>query len=287
MSEAEDQAIATLKYCAASDASALNLYEVFEAFSILERPDLRSDRYTHVIEKLASKIQARHKQFILAGAKNDSGTRLAAMRDVLIRGEGFSALGDDDGDLAFQLDIASALDRRGAHPAMLAVIFMIAADQCGWVVDMLSVPKTYILRMNGPDMPLIFNPAQECALLQAHDIRALIKENVGGSAELSAAYMQPMSRFDVVMTVENLIKLHRIATEDYDAALRTVAAMQALAPQEYRLLLDAGVLYARTRQTQAAIFALDHYISKTPDPRSRAEAQALLDDLRLIEAQGE
>ena len=287
MSSAEDKAIATLKHCAACPQDDLNLYEVFEAFSMLERPDIVQQRYAHVLDKMATRVLARHQQFLLAGAKNDSGTRLAAMRDVLIHDEGFTALTDADGDLSFQLDLFFSLDQRAAHPAMLAVIFVMIAEKCTWQADILAVPKTYIVRIVGPETPLIFDPARQCAPLQAHDIRARLKENLGNDAELSAAYMQAMPKRDIVMAVENVIKLHRIATEDYDAALRTVAAMQALAPQEYRLLLDAGVLYARTKQTQAAIFALDHYISKTPDPRSRAEAQLLLDDLKQIEARGE
>ena len=52
------------------------------------------------------------------------------------------------------------------------------------------------------------------------------------------------------------------------------------APDEYRLLLDAGVLYAKVDKPMAAIRALEGYIEKTPNVQDRYEAGLILDHIR-------
>jgi regulator of sirC expression with transglutaminase-like and TPR domain len=50
-------------------------------------------------------------------------------------------------------------------------------------------------------------------------------------------------------------------------------------PDEYRLHLDAGVLYAKVDQTRAAIDALVAYIERAPYDGDRREAELLLQEL--------
>ena len=71
-----------------------------------------------------------------------------------------------------------------------------------------------------------------------------------------------------------------IGLRRHAAALKTVEIMRLVAPGEYRLLLDAGVLYARTQQTQAAIDVLEDYIKQAPYDRDRHEAALLLRQLK-------
>ena len=69
----------------------------------------------------------------------------------------------------------------------------------------------------------------------------------------------------------------------YEGALKSVEAMRVIDPQEYRLLLEAGVLYMRTDQHCKARPALEQYIEVAPTPRDRQEALAIMQHLRLDE----
>ena len=102
----------------------------------------------------------------------------------------------------------------------------------------------------------------------------------GPNAELSATYYEPANNRTILVRLQNNIKLRRIEAEDYEGALRIVQAMRAIDPAEYRLLLDAGVLYARTNRLQNAIETLEDYIAKAPGDRDRHEAALLLQNLR-------
>lgn len=271
--------IDVLKALGAQPDAQIESGEALLAFARQERPEVVPARYRHALDKLIETVKARHRQLIKAGAQDDNATRLAALYDSLIIREGFVPCAEADGDLSVQLNIFAAIDTHKAHPALLVALFIACAQACGWAAQMLNLPKHFILRLSGAGAPILCDPAQACQLLQAHDIRERLKQTHGENAELKAAFFEPRSQRDMILTLQNIIKLHRIAGEDYTGALQTVQAMQAFAPQEYRLQLDAGVLYARSGQPQAAIFALDHYIAKTPDARARAEAQQLRNDL--------
>jgi len=144
----------------------------------------------------------------------------------------------------------------------------------------LNIPGHFVCRMDYEGTRLIFDPFAQCALLGAPELRRLIKQSLGPNAELSSTYYEPASNRTILIRLQNNIKMRRIEAEDYEGALNVVEAMRAIDPAEYRLLLDAGVLYARTNRLQKAIVALEDYIGKAPDPRDQHEAALLLQQIR-------
>jgi len=116
--------------------------------------------------------------------------------------------------------------------------------------------------------------------MEAPDIRTLIKKILGPKAELSSDYYEPTTNRDILIRLQNNIKLRLIEREDYKAALHVIENMQIVAPDEFRLELDAGVLYAKTEQPQAAIKHLQRYIDQAPHDRDRHEAAMLLQQIR-------
>ena len=117
-------------------------------------------------------------------------------------------------------------------------------------------------------------------ILQAADLRQLLKTLVSPSAELSADYYEPSTKRDLLIRLQNNIKLRQIEAEDYSGAVETVEVMRRIDPKEYRLLLDAGVLYARTQQPIAAIDSLEKYVDRVPTREERHEALILLRQIR-------
>jgi regulator of sirC expression with transglutaminase-like and TPR domain len=111
-------------------------------------------------------------------------------------------------------------------------------------------------------------------------MRALIKQVQGPNAELSASYYETASNRDILIRLQNNIKLRQIEMEDYTGALRTVETMRLIDPGEFRLLLDAGVLYAKVGRPQAAVPMLNNYIDHLPiGHRNRQDAQQLLAEI--------
>jgi len=108
----------------------------------------------------------------------------------------------------------------------------------------------------------------------------LLKTLVSPQAELIAEYYEVASKRELLTRLQNNIKLRQIEMEEYSEAVKTIETMRRIDPAEYRLLLDAGVLYARTNQALAAVDALERYIELTPSTSDRQEALMLLQQIR-------
>lgn len=177
-------------------------------------------------------------------------------------------------------DLIRVIDRRKGMPISLCILHIHVARSLGWSCDGLNIPGHFLVRLNGESDRLIYDPFNDCKIMEAHNIRELLKTLIGPNAELSNDYFNPADNRTILIRLQNNIKIRQIEHEDYKSALLTVESMRAIAPNEYRLLLDAGVLYARTNSLTNATNALEEYIEKAPDQRDRQEAAILLQEIR-------
>ncbi|MBK7361975.1 MAG: transglutaminase family protein [Micavibrio sp.] len=177
-------------------------------------------------------------------------------------------------------NLLRVIDRRKGMSVTLSVIYLAVAGAQGWEIYGLDFPGHFLCRIDKDGKRLIFDPFYECKILEAPDLRSFVKQVRGENAELSASYFEPASKRDILMRLQNNIKYRQIEVEDYAGALKTVEGMRMIDAGEYRLLLDAGVLYARTGQPKSAIDALEEYIKKAPKDRDRHEAAMLLQELK-------
>jgi regulator of sirC expression with transglutaminase-like and TPR domain len=171
------------------------------------------------------------------------------------------------------------IDQRKGLPIALAILTLEAGRAQDWIIDGLNFPGHFLLRLEYQGTRLIFDPFNQFTVLSAPDLRNLIKLVAGEEAELSSSFYQAASNRDILIRLQNNIKLRQVEAEDYEAALETVEVMRLFAPDETRLLLDAGVLYARTGRKQDAIKVLEEYIKNAPTPEDRYDARQLLQNL--------
>ncbi len=249
------------------------------ALGALAQPDVPLQRYHLHLEKLAKAVQDRHAMLLEAGAQDDVFTQLAALKDVIVLVRGYS------GDRARAEDIENAsllrlIDRGQGGAMALGVLYIHCARAQGWQISALNFPDLCVLALQAGGQKALFDPFEDAKLLQAPDLRAMVKEAFGDAAELSADYFEDMRDADYLIRLQNKVKFKQIEIEDYAGALLSVRAMQLIDPDEYRLLLDAGVLYARLQQRDSAVMALERYIAAAPSGRDRDEAALLLYDLK-------
>ncbi len=250
------------------------------ALAAKHQPDINIDRYENHLKALVDEVGERHETLLKNGADDDAGAQLAALKDVLHIDHGY--IGDsrtyDDLENA---SLIRVIERRKGLPITLCILYMHAANAQGWSVAGLNIPGHFVCRLEKDGERMIFDPFNACDVLEAPQLRLMVKKAHGEHAELSAQYFEPASNKDILIRLQNNIKFRQIEAEDYSGALKTVELMRLVDPAEYRLLLDAGVLYARTDQPKSAIEALEGYIAVAPHDQDRHEAALLLQDLRI------
>jgi regulator of sirC expression with transglutaminase-like and TPR domain len=269
----------TLQAIGAQRDESVNLGQVAIYLAALEQPGVSLERYDIHLSRLSEEVGERHTALVQAGAKDSAETRLAAMKHILADKYDYTGDNDNYDDLQ-NASMIRVIDRRRGLPIALGILYIQVGRNLGWGVHGLNLPGHFVCRMDYEGARIIFDPFGKCAVLTAPDLRQLIKQSLGPHAELSATYYEPASNRTILLRLQNNIKLRRIEAEDYEGALNVVEAMRAIDPAEYRLLLDAGVLYARTQRLQQAMKALEDYISKAPVERDRQEAALLLRQIR-------
>lgn len=245
----------------------------------LSHPGISLDRYRQHLTRLAGDTKLRYDDLIAAGAADVPQTKLAALKDTICLAHEYNGDRYTYDDLQ-NADLMRVIDRRKGLPITLSILYIQAARTLGWDAHGLNVPGHFLVRLDQEGARIIFDPFNQCAVLQAPDLRRLIKNALGPQAELSATYFEAASNRAVLIRLQNNIKTRQIEGEDYHGALKTVEIMRIIDPGEFRLLLDAGVLYARTGKPDEAIKALEGYISLAPQGSDRNEAILFLQQIR-------
>lgn len=268
-----------LSKCAAMRDEDIIFGEAMLAFSQILYPDRDLNRYRHELTRVAKRVNEYYAALKQQGASDDVGLILAALKQVIEIENAYISQRENEGALLEGMSFVGLMDAGKAHCSTMAMLYCDIASRCGWQVDMMSIPSLFLLRVTYRGQVLLFDPHQNCVTLQAHTLRQRLKDEYGESVELSNDFFSSLTKKEALFHVQNVLKAYLIEREDYECALQIVRAMQVIAPDEWSLLLDVGVLYARTGQSEAAIFALRGYIEKTSDNKTRLEAQALLNDL--------
>ncbi|MCC7305425.1 MAG: transglutaminase family protein [Alphaproteobacteria bacterium] len=243
------------------------------------QPGISLDRYRNHLEKISQETISRHRELLDAGAQDDIETKLAALKHVIADTHGYAGDEETYDDLQ-NASLIRMIERRKGLPITLGILYMHAARAAGWTVSGIDFPGHFLCRIEQDGRRIIFDPFYGCKILQASDMRGMIKRLRGAGAELSADYFAPASNRSILIRLQNNIKYRQIGDEDYAGALQTVEGMRFIDPNEFRLLLDAGVLYARTGHPEKAVAALEDYIKRAPNPRDRHDAALLLQELQ-------
>lgn len=264
------------------DDDAVDLADAALVLAALSHPGISLDRYRQYLIKTGESVCARYQELLAAGADDNAETRLAALKHILADEQGFTGAEIENYDDLQNADLIRVIDRRKGMPIALAILYIDAARHAGFDVAGLNLPGHFILRLDYGGTRLMFDPFENCRILQAADLRKIIKQHLGPDAELSADYYNRCANRTILLRLQNNIKLRQIEAEDYEDALSTVEAMQLLDPGEFRLLLDAGVLLARTGRHAEAVQALETYIDRAPENSDRHDAALLLQHIRHV-----
>lgn len=269
----------TLRLLGTQKDSQIDLFTAGIALAAAEHPGISLEKYFSHFKKIVADTGERHAALIAEGAQDTAQTQLAALKHIIADQEGY--IGDEENyDDLQNADLIRVVDRRTGMPIALAILYIQAGRALGWTVDGLNMPGHFVCRLESGGQRLIFDAFDRAKILNAPDLRALLKKTQGDFAELSADYYEAASNRDILIRLQNNIKLRLIENEEYEKAAGVVEAMRMIDPDEFRLLLDAGVLYARVGRPKAAVRCLEDYIDQARNPKDRQEAALLLQQLK-------
>jgi regulator of sirC expression with transglutaminase-like and TPR domain len=180
-------------------------------------------------------------------------------------------------------DLARVIERRKGLPVALSILYLHVARTQGWQAEGLAFPAHFLIRVTIEGGRHILDPFHDGALRDAAELRTLLRQVLGPQAELQPAHFDPVADRDVLLRLENNVRLRLAGQGDWIGAARSLDRMLAIAPDRAELLFEAGEINARLDKRRAAIAAFSRFLDLEggrSDPALRRRASELLQELR-------
>ncbi len=272
-----DQAMARLRDLCAGDGGnggrRLDLLEAALTLSILFREEAVD------LAPLRQHVKAMADS--VADLVRRRGASAETLGDVIARAYAYRGDSETYDDLQ-NADLARVIERRKGLPVALSILYLHIARAQGWDAEGLAFPGHFLIRVAIDGARHVVDPFNDGALREAADLRELLQRMLGDDAQLTPAHFDPVSDRDVLLRLENNVRLRLAQREDWPGAARSIERMLAIAPARPELLFEAGQLNMRLDKRRAAIAAFERFLSfgRDIEPGLQQRATALLQELR-------
>ncbi|MEX0921437.1 MAG: transglutaminase-like domain-containing protein [Rhodovibrionaceae bacterium] len=268
--ELEDE----LRQLAGRDDSEIDLAETALVLAALDRPQVSRDRYRHHLSLLRRDVAE-----LAEKAGESLEARIGALNDILFGR--YEYLGDeDDYDNLQNANLMRVIDRRRGIPVSLGILYIATARAQGWEAHGLNFPGHFMVRIEAGGQRAIVDPYNAGRAREAAELRELLKAVSGSDAELTPELYAPAKNREVLLRLQNNIKLRLIQNDRAEDALQTIEAMLMFAPANYPLWREAGMIHAHMDNLRAAILSLEQFLLLAPEDVARHEAAQLLQTLQ-------
>jgi regulator of sirC expression with transglutaminase-like and TPR domain len=253
----------------------INLGEAALLLALIEIPKANLENYRAHINLLTDETRSS-----LARVPQDNLlARAEALHRVLVEQHHYrgDSLTYDDLQNA---NLIRVIDRRMGLPITLGILYLAVCHGMGWDTEGLNFPGHFLVRLNLDGDRIIVDPFHDGQEMDVPRLRHMLKAAAGMGAELTPDHYLPMSRRDILLRLQNNIKLRLVQSGRLELALKTVEVMQIIAPEEISLLRDRGMLLAAQGEIQAAIEVIEKFELMSPDARNKQQAQILIQQLK-------
>lgn len=252
----------------------IDLAETALALAGIERPRVSLAPYYRHLDRLAHEVGA-----YMVGGPDKLEMRIEALVQVLAKRYGYAGTEEafEDPDSA---NLTRVIDNRCGLPVALGILYLHAAQALGWPATGVDFPARFFVRLDCKGRRAILDPFDGGRQLTPRDLRAFFKAVAGNQAELTPEHYRSVGNREVLLRLQNNVKVRHLRAGHMAAALETVQTMLLLAPDKAPLWREAGLLNMRLDNVQAAVVSLEEYLNRSTSDPARYRASVLLQELR-------
>ena len=227
---------------------ALDLASAALLLAAFERPRVALARYRDHLAELGRDTAA-------AVAIGDDGSivgRIRALNDALVVKHGYA--GDDlTYDDLQNANLMRVIDRRRGLPVALGILYIHAARSQGWVASGLHFPGHFLIRLDLDGERAVLDPFNGGVERDVAELRALLKAGAGPDAELRPEHYAAAGSRDILLRLQNNLKLRLLKDGKADQALAVIQHMLLFAPGAVDLWREAALIHAHLDNLGAAV----------------------------------
>lgn len=177
-------------------------------------------------------------------------------------------------------NLARVIDTRRGLPVALGVVYIEVCNRLGWSMVGLDFPGRFLVRLELAGERRILDLFEGGRELTPPELRSMLKTMAGADAELQPQYLSEMTARQVVLRLEDNIRVRQMQRGDLADAADTLSVMLLIAPEASHLWREAGIVNARLDRVASAVEALEAYLKCAPGEENGYQASLLLQELR-------
>ncbi len=273
----QDQALRILMSAGEADDEHLDIGEVALALAALEDNTSALPPYRSFLDMVVRDIQRKSGGFTGNGDNAPKLTldeQILLLRNTLVLNFGFT--GDRDSYNSLEnANLMRVIDRRKGLPVALGILYLHIARKLGWNMVGLSFPGHFLLRLETDGERAILDPFDNCVVRHTIDLRELLKSTQGSEAELLPEHYEPVTDRQVLLRLQNNIKMRRLQHGALEKAIDCLQTMVLFAPNEAMLWRELGLFHGKVGNIKSAVSALETFM-KLGVPESLKHQTALI-----------
>lgn len=250
------QALDLLRHIGTVEDDAIDVAEAALALAVLDNPVPDLAPYRAHLAQLAADLADR---IAAAPAPLDLPGRIDLLGSVLTEQHGYQGDTETYADLQ-NANLIRVIDRRRGLPVTLGILMIHMARAQGWTVQGLGFPGHFLIRLDHDGTRAILDPFAGGTVCEPHTLRELLKQTAGLEAELSPDHYAPVPNRDILVRLQNNLKLRHLGADLPEQALAVVENMLLFAPDLPPLWREAGLLHAHLGHLGQAIRAFENFM---------------------------
>lgn len=270
------QALDYLRRLGEADDSDIDVAEAALALAVLDHPTDLTPYRAH-LAALGADLGA-----LMQDAPDGLPDRVAALGRLLEQ-HGYAGDSETYEDLQ-NANLIRVIDRRRGLPVSLGILLMSAARAQGWDMLGLNFPGHFLLRLDHGGGRQIIDPFDGASPRGPRELRDMLKQTAGLESELTPDHYAPVSNREVLLRLQNNLKLRHLSTDQPDKALAVIEDMLLFAPQHIGLWRESGLLNAHLGKLTAGIQAFENFLrigeARGASPQLLDHTRSLLKQLR-------
>ena len=248
----------------------IDLAEAALSLAALDRPRVDLQRYRDHIAELTRDLEN-----LLATGRNATAAAAAVIHER--HGYRGDALTYDDIQNA---NLMRVIDRKKGLPVALGILHLHTLRACGEEAQGLNFPGHFLIRVETAGRRRIVDPFDGGNERKPPELRELLKAVAGSDAELEPDHCRSVGNRDILIRLQNNIKIRHHKAGKQEQALETVSRMLLFAPDSIPLWREAGIRNARLGNLNAAVEAFENVAARSCSDAARYEAAAAIRKLK-------
>jgi regulator of sirC expression with transglutaminase-like and TPR domain len=247
---------------------ALDLAQMALALAALGRPGIDAAPYVAHLDALAREAA------VLAAPGMRADEQVSALNAVLFERGGYAGDSETYDDLA-NADLMRVIDRKKGLPIALSILYLHVARRLGWPAAGVNFPGHFLVQVGGREAGLLVDPFARGAVRAPAELDRLLKRTQGPEATLAPEHLARAENREILLRLQNNIKLRCLKAGDVAGGLATVERMALVTPANPLIWFEAATLNAELGQLLRARTCLDAVTRLDTERRLAAQVKQL------------